>query len=97
MGPGYTPPDCQNGSGKLLNSLYNTGFADEMKSLLLEAKIFGTSIFGDGAMIKSIPLVMVLAASPNNLFALLDIVDCMPHLEVGGEIDAPYIAYMILP
>jgi hypothetical protein len=29
------------------------------------------SIFGDGATIKSVPLINVLAAGPNNLFALL--------------------------
>jgi hypothetical protein len=38
-----------------------------------------------------------LAAGPNNPFALLEIVDCMSHVEVGGKKDAPYIANMILP
>ncbi len=60
-------------------------------------QFFWISIFGDGAMIKSVPLINVLAAGPNNPFALLDIVDCTSHVEVGGKKDAPYIANMILP
>jgi hypothetical protein len=65
------PPDRQSGSENLLNSLFNTGFADVMKTLLSEAHIFGISIFGHGAMIKSVPLINVLAAGPNNPSALL--------------------------
>jgi hypothetical protein len=42
-------------------------------------------------------LINILAASPNNPFALLDIVDCMSHLETGSKKDAPYLAKMILP
>jgi hypothetical protein len=89
LGLDYTPPNCQGVRRNVLNSLYNTKFADVMKSLLLEAKIFGISIFGNGAMIKSAPLLNVLATGPNNPFALLDIVDCTSHMEVGGKKDAP--------
>jgi hypothetical protein len=45
LGPGYIPPDCQSVSGNLLNSLFNTGFADVMKTLLLEAHIFWNIYF----------------------------------------------------
>ena len=69
--PGYIPPDHGSVSGNLLNSLFNTRFADVMKTLLLEADIFQISIFCDAAMIKSVPLINVLAAVPNNPFALL--------------------------
>ena len=39
----------------------------------------------------------ILAASPNNPFALLDIVDCTAYLVEGGKKDASYLATMIMP
>ena len=57
------------------------------------------SIFFDGATIKSVPLVNVLAAGVgvNSPFALLDIADCTSHMAVGGKKDAKYIAAIISP
>jgi hypothetical protein len=84
-------------SSSLLNSLYETSFKGMMTTLLSEVDIFGLTIFGDGATIKSVPLINILAAGPNNPFALLDIIDCTTHLQNQGKKDAPYIAEMILP
>jgi hypothetical protein len=68
-----------------------------MPTLLSEVDFFGLTIYGDGATIKSVPLINILAAGPNNPFALLDIVDCTTHLQNQGKKDALYIAQMILP
>jgi hypothetical protein len=68
-----------------------------MKTLLSEATIFGITIFGDGATIKTIPLMNVLAAGVNKSFALLDIVDCTDHLVRGGKKDASHVATVIKP
>ncbi len=68
-----------------------------MWTLLSEVDIFGLTIYGDGAIIKSVPLINILAAGPNNPFALLDIVDCTTHLQSRGKKDALYISSMILP
>jgi hypothetical protein len=68
-----------------------------MRILLSEVDIFGLTIYGDGATIKSVPLINILAAGPNNPFALLDIVDCTTHLQSGGKKDATYVSSMILP
>jgi hypothetical protein len=97
MGPYDQPLDCRLLGGKLIDSLFKVCFADLMSSLLSKSEIFGISVFGDGATIKSIPLINILAASPNNPFALLDIVDCTTHLAEGGQKDASYLANMILP
>jgi hypothetical protein len=97
LGPNYQPPDRQLLGGRLMDSLFQVSFADLMCSLLSEMEIFGVSVFGDGAMIKSILLINILAASPNNPFALLDIVDCTAHLAEGGKKDVLYLANMILP
>jgi hypothetical protein len=37
-----------------------------IKNLLLESKIFGVTIFGDGATFAKVPLMNILATSPNN-------------------------------
>ena len=67
-------------SGPLLDVLYNTNKEEMIKNLLLESKIVGVTIFGDGATITNVPLMNILAPSPNNPFALLEIVDCTAKL-----------------
>jgi hypothetical protein len=47
----------------------------KMNFLMSEARKFGLTVFGDGAIIKSCPLIKILAAGFNNPFALLDVVD----------------------
>ena len=71
LGPNYRPPDRRLVGGKLMDSLFKMSYADLMSSVLSESEIFGISIFGDGATIKSIPLINILAASPNNPMALV--------------------------
>jgi hypothetical protein len=68
-------------SGRLLDLLYETSFKEMMTTLLLEVDVFGLTIYGDGATIKSVLLINILAAGPNNPFALLDIVDCTTHFQ----------------
>jgi hypothetical protein len=63
-----------------------------MKTIVFEGNIFGIMIFGDGATIKSVSLINVLAANVNNPFALLLVADCTAHLAVGEMKDAIHIA-----
>ena len=97
LGTGYLPPDRRKMSGTLLDILYDTNKEEMIKNLLLESKIFGVSIFGDGATITNIPLMNILAASPNNPFALLEIVDCTDQMAKGGKKDATYLAGIVRP
>jgi hypothetical protein len=69
----------------------------KIKNLLLESKIFGTTIFGAGATITNVPLMNILAASPNNPFALLEIVDCTDQMAKGGKKDAKYLSGIVRP
>ena len=88
LGPNYKPPHRNYISGKYLNALYSTNWTKQMKTLMSEARVFGLTLFGDGATIKTVPLVNVLAAGINNPFVLLDIADCTDHLAKGGKKDA---------
>ncbi len=86
-------------SGTLLNHLYdsNSNWKTQMNSLMSEARIVGLTVFGDGATIKTCPLINILAAGVNNPFALLDVVDCTNHASAGKKKDAKYIACLIHP
>ena len=97
LGPRYTPADRRMVSCNLLDSLYGTSFKGTMTTLLSKVETFGLTIYGDGATIKSVPLINILTAGPNNPFDLMDIVDCTTHLQNQGKKDALYIAQMILP
>jgi hypothetical protein len=94
---GYLPPDQRKMSGPLLAMLYDTNKEEMIKSLLLESKIFGVTIFGDGAAITNVPLMNILAASSNNWFALLEIVDCTDQTAKGGKKDAQYLSGIVRP
>ena len=70
-----------------------------IQHLLSESKLFGMSIFGDGATITNVPLIniLILAMSPNNLFALLDIVDCTDQMAKGGKKCVNYLLCIVRP
>ena len=93
----YKPPNRRLIGGKYLDALHELNWKEQMKTLLSEAATFGITVFGDGATIKTIPLLNVLAAGVNNSFALLDIADCTNHLALGGKKDASHIASIIKP
>jgi hypothetical protein len=81
----------------LLTQLYNHNWDLQIKSLLTESKLFGITVFGDGATIKGVPLVNVLAAGVNNPFALLDVADCTDRAAQAKKKDATYIASIVDP
>jgi hypothetical protein len=81
----------------LLDGLYESAYNKQIESLLKQSKIFGVALFGDGATIKKVPLMIFLASSPNNPCALLEIADCTSVLASGGKKNAQYIAGLIKP
>ncbi len=58
-------------SGTLLDGLYVTNYDEMMRTLVLESRIFGVTIFGDGATITNTPLINILAAT--SLVSLLSL------------------------
>ena len=59
-------------------------------------KLYGISVYGDGATIKTTPLINILASSPGNPACVLDVIDCSNHMSEGGKKDAKYIATEML-
>jgi hypothetical protein len=95
--PKYTPPYRKKMAGPLLDDIYQSTYDEQMRSLLKESKVFGIALFGDGATIQKVPMMIFLGSSPNNPFALLDIVDCTSEMAKGGKKDAKYIAGLLKP
>jgi hypothetical protein len=97
VGTKYQTPNRNRMSGPLLDGLYESNYDEMMRTLLIDSRIFGISIFGDGATITNTPLINILAASPNNPSALLEIVDCTDQMASGGKKDASYLANLVRP
>ena len=68
-----------------------------MRSLLKESKTFGIALIGNDATIQKVPMMIFWGSSPNNPFALLDIVDCTSEMAKGGKKYANYIAGLLKP
>ena len=62
-----------------------------------EAEIFGIALFGDGATIKRMPLINILASGGNCPSGLLEIVDCSKHMADGGKKTAEYVSGLMKP
>ena len=92
----YILPDCHAISGPLLKALYTINLTESIAMLLADSNMFGITLFGDGATIKTIPMINALAAGVNNPLALLDVFDCSEHCSKAGKKDASYIAKLFL-
>jgi hypothetical protein len=93
----YEPPSRYEISGKYLTSIHDSYRREGLERLVGGAPSFGISIFGDGATIRRIPLINMLASNPDAPSVMLDVVDCSQHMSDGGKKDAWYIAKKFLP
>jgi hypothetical protein len=93
----YEPPSAYKVGGELLLKLYDINWEQETKSLLMESRIYGISLYGDGATIATTPMINALGSGVHNSFAMLDVFDCTEHMAAGGVKDAVYIAGHFVP
>ena len=63
-----------------------------MKSLVLDAKIFGVTLFGGVAMIKTVTMVNYIDEGVQHYFSMINVFDFLEHCSNGGKKDASYIA-----
>jgi hypothetical protein len=57
VGTKYLPPNQNQMSGTHLNGLYVSNYDEMMRTILLVSRIFGVTIYGDGATITNTPLI----------------------------------------
>jgi len=73
---------------------YQAKYSDNKSNLLKSADVFGFCFLGDGATVKRMPLMNILAACTYTPPITVSIQDCVKHLQQGGKKDASYIAEM---
>jgi hypothetical protein len=95
--PKFLPPTRNRVAGELLELNYQVYMKKMKEDLLNDADVFGLTFFGDGATVKRMPLINILAAGVHNQSGVLEIVDCTAHVQAGGKKDAVYIANLFLP
>jgi hypothetical protein len=59
VGTKYLPTNWNQMSGTLLDGLYVSNYDEMMRTLLLESRIFGVTIYGDSATITNTPLINI--------------------------------------
>jgi hypothetical protein len=57
-------------AGPLLDGIYQSTYDEQMRSLLKESKVFGIVMFGDGATILKIPMMIFFGISSKQLICI---------------------------
>ncbi len=78
-------------SGNLLDINFQAIYDSNKRLTTENAKWFGLSWIGDGATIKRMPLLNMLAMCGSKPPAVIAILDCTGHMVDGGKIDAEFI------
>jgi len=92
VGDDFVIPNRRKIGGELLNLNFETTYKSNKEKLLKEARVFGLAFLGDGATIKRMPLMNVLAMTATVTPMTIAIQDCSSHMEEGGKKDAVYVA-----
>jgi hypothetical protein len=58
--PKYTPPYRKKMPGLLQDDIYQSTYDEQMRSLLKESTVFGIALFGNGATIQKVPMMILL-------------------------------------
>ena len=93
----YTPPSRNELSGRLLDLCYNQKIEELVKKLVSDGDKFGLAFYGDGATVRKLPLMNIMASCVRERAAVLEIHDCSGHLAEGGSKDAEYVANIFKP
>jgi hypothetical protein len=72
----YTPPTRQDVANRLLKFNYNECLKKNDELLLKDSSVYGLALSGDGATVKRMPLLNILASGAHLTTAVLEITDC---------------------
>ena len=97
VGATFKFPGRNSVSTELLDINYDTYMEVSRKELSNNVNIFGLSFYGDGATVRRMPLINVMASGAYLHTAVLEIVNCTSHMESGGKKDARYISSLFRP
>jgi hypothetical protein len=92
VGSDFEIPKQMQVGGPLLDLNFQTKYDDNKTNLLKSADVFRLSLLGDGATVKRMPLINILASCVDTPPITITIQDCTMRLQEGGKKDALYIA-----
>ena len=92
VGNDFKIPHRKKIGGPLLDLNFKTCLEQNKVALLKDASTFGLTFLGDGATIKQMPLINMLAMCGNSSPTVMSIVDCTDHMAAGGSKDCVHIA-----
>ncbi len=78
--------------GELLDLNFETRYQANKAALLKEAQTFGLAFLGDGATVRRMALLNILAMCAGTPPITVSIQECTTHMQDGGKKDASYIA-----
>ena len=93
----YELTSCYKISTSLRDAVFQSYYEMEVKKLLIEANIFGLSVYCDGITIKTVPMINILAAGVHNFGCVLGVMNCSSHMADRGVKNATYIVEQMLP
>ena len=97
VGSNFRFPSRNQIATELLDINYDTYMTKSRGLLERDIEIFGISFYGDGATVKRMPLINVLASGAYIHTVVMEIVDATIHLKTGGVKDAEYISSLFVP
>ena len=93
----YRPPGRNQVSGELLDINYESYMERNKKKLTEDIEIFGLTFYGDGATVRKMPLINILASGGHLHTAVMEIVDATEQVQNSGKKDARYLASLFRP
>ncbi len=75
----------------MLDLNFQMKYFDNKTNLLKSTDVFGLSFLGNGATVKRMPLMNIIAACADTPPITISIHDCMKHMQEGGKKDAMYV------
>ncbi len=97
MSARYNFPSRNQVATELLDVNFDTYKNHTIETLQKDINLFGLSFYGDGATVRRMPLINVMASGAYVHTAVLEIINCTKHVEDGGKKDARYIASLFRP
>ena len=93
----YELPSPHKVGGCLLDDVTEVCWEKSIKNVLKEVLIFGCTVMADGATINLTPLYTIIASSPNNMMAILDIIDLSLQSAAGEKKTGTLLADLMAP
>jgi hypothetical protein len=92
VGSNFEIPKQRQIGGPLLDLNFQIKYFDNKTNLLKSADVFGLGFLCNGATVKRIPLMNIIASCADSPPITISIHDCTKHMKEGGKKDATNVA-----